>query len=43
MTRIPVFTLIETSSKISTFENFVFTFYLNDQIFYTNQAFGGDE
>ena len=38
MTRITVFTLIETSSKISTFENFVFTFYLNDQIFDTNQA-----
>ena len=38
MTLIPVFTLIETSSKISTFENFVFTFYLNDQIFDTNQA-----
>ena len=38
MTLIPVFTLIETSSKISTFENFVFTFYLNEQIFDTNQA-----
>lgn len=41
MTRIPVFTLIETSSQISTFESFVFTFYLNERIFDTNQAFGG--
>ena len=32
MTLIPVFTLIETSSKISTFENFVFTFYLNESM-----------
>ena len=36
-----VFTLIETSSQISTFESFVFTFYLNERIFGTNQAFGG--
>ena len=41
MTRIPVFTSTETSSQISTFESFVFTFYLNERIFYTNQAFGG--
>ena len=27
--------------KISTFESFVFTFYLNEQNFGTNQAFGG--
>lgn len=32
MTQIPVFTSIETSSQISTFESFVFTFYLNEQI-----------
>lgn len=32
MTRIPVFTLIETPSQISTFESFVFTFYLNEHI-----------
>ena len=43
MTRIPVFTSIETSSQISTFGSFVFTFYLNVQIFGTNQAFGGQE
>lgn len=30
MTRTPVFTSIETSGQISTFESFVFTFYLND-------------
>lgn len=36
MTRTPVFTLIETFSQISTFESFVFTFYLNEQIFGTN-------
>lgn len=30
MTRITVFTLIGTSSQISAFESFVFTFYLND-------------
>lgn len=41
MTQIPVFTSIETSSQISTFESFVFTFYLNEQIFDTNQTFGG--
>lgn len=41
MTRIPVFTSIETSSQISTFESFVFTFYLNGRNFDTNQAFGG--
>lgn len=32
MTRIPVFTSIETSSQISTFESFVFTFYLNERV-----------
>lgn len=32
MTRTPVFTLIETPSQISTFESFVFTFYLNEHI-----------
>jgi hypothetical protein len=41
MTRIPVFTLIETPSQIRTFESFVFTFYLNERNFGTNQAFGG--
>ena len=41
MTRIPIFTSIEMRSKISTFESFVFTFYLNERIFGTNQAFGG--
>lgn len=41
MIRIPVFTSIETSSQISTFESFVFTFYLNEQNFGANQAFGG--
>ena len=41
MTQITVFTSIEMRSQISTFESFVFTFYLNEQIFYTNQAFGG--
>lgn len=41
MTRTPVFTSIETSSQIGTFESFVFTFYLNERIFDTNQAFGG--
>lgn len=40
MARIPVFTSIETSSQISTFESFVFTFYLNERNFDTNQAFG---
>ena len=40
MTRISVFTSIEMRSQISTFESFVFTFYLNEQIFDTNQAFG---
>lgn len=30
MTQILVFTSIETSSQISTFESFVFTFYLNE-------------
>ena len=34
-----VSTLIETYSQISTFESFVFTFYLNEQIFNTNQTF----
>ena len=29
------------SSQISTFESFVFTFYLNELNFDTNQAFGG--
>lgn len=37
MTRIPVFTSIETPSKISTFESFVFTFYLNERIFGINR------
>lgn len=32
MTRIPVFTSIETFSQISTFKSFVFTFYLNEHI-----------
>ena len=32
MTQIPVFTSIETFSQISTFESFVFTFYLNEHI-----------
>lgn len=32
MTRIPIFTSIETSSQISTFGSFVFTFYLNEHI-----------
>lgn len=32
MTRIPVFTSIETSSQIGTFESFVFTFYLNELV-----------
>lgn len=32
MTRIPVFTSIETSSQIGTFESFVFTFYLNERV-----------
>ena len=32
MTRISVFTSIETHSQISTFESFVFTFYLNESI-----------
>ena len=32
MTRIPVFTSIKTFSKISTFESFVFTFYLNERV-----------
>lgn len=41
MTRTPVFTSIETSSQICTFESFVFTFYLNERIFGANQAFGG--
>lgn len=30
MTRIPVFTSTEIHSQISTFESFVFTFYLNE-------------
>lgn len=41
MTRTPVFTSIETSGQINTFESFVFTFYLNERIFDTNQTFGG--
>lgn len=41
MTRTPVFTSIEMHSQISTFESFVFTFYLNERNFDTNQAFGG--
>lgn len=41
MARIPVFTSIETHRLISTFESFVFTFYLNERIFGTNQTFGG--
>ena len=32
MTRISVFTSVETHSQISTFENFVFTFYLNESM-----------
>lgn len=32
MTRIPVFTSIEMRSQISTFESFVFTFYLNERV-----------
>lgn len=32
MTRIPVFTSTEIHSQISTFESFVFTFYLNERI-----------
>lgn len=32
MAQIPVFTLIKTPSQISTFESFVFTFYLNEHI-----------
>lgn len=43
MTRIPVFTSIEMRSQISTFESFVFTFYLNERIFGVNRAFGGFE
>lgn len=41
MSKISVFTSTETSSQIGTFESFVFIFYLNEQIFGTNQAFGG--
>lgn len=41
MTQIPVFTSIEMHSQISPFESFVFTFYLNERIFDTNQTFGG--
>lgn len=41
MTRFTVFTSIEMRSQISTFESFVFTFYLNEQIFDINQTFGG--
>lgn len=41
MTRITVFTSTETPNHISTFESFVFTFYLNGRIFGANQAFGG--
>ena len=40
MTQNVVFTLIETASQISSFESFVFTFYLNERNFDTNQAFG---
>lgn len=32
MTRIPIFTSIETSSQIGTSESFVFTFYLNERV-----------
>ena len=32
MTRITVFTSIEMRSQISTFESFVFTFYLNESM-----------
>ena len=32
MTRITVFTIIEISSQISTFESFVFTFYFNELV-----------
>ena len=32
MTRISVFTSIEMRSQISTFESFVFTFYLNESM-----------
>lgn len=32
MTRITVFTSTEITSRISTFESFVFTFYLNEHI-----------
>ena len=41
MTQIPVFTSIEMRRQISTFESFVFTFYLNERNFGANQAFGG--
>ena len=41
MAQISVFTLIKTPSQISTFESSVFTFYLNERVFYTNLAFGG--
>ena len=32
-----------TYIQISTFESFVFTFYLNERIFDTNQTFGRQE
>lgn len=38
MTRITVFTSIEITSRISTSKIFVFTFYLNERNFDTNQA-----
>ena len=38
MTQIPVFTSTEMHRQIGTFVSFVFTFYLNEQIFDTNQA-----
>ena len=43
MTLITVFASIETPNQISTFESFVFTFYLNERIFDTNQTFGRQE
>lgn len=40
MSKISVFTSIKMTSRISASKIFVFTFYLNVQIFGTNQAFG---
>lgn len=43
MTRTPVFTSIEMHSQISTFESFVFTFYLNERVSDKNPTFGRNE